>query len=177
MLLAAVLIAAAVVVVGWGLPFVTLRSMNEASLQAGSALRLAVSALSGQLKRYEPLPALISDHDDIKELLSRPGQTVVFYMGLGHLENIVSRLNEHGVPASRAAAVVEQGTQATQRVITGTLADLAQKVQDAGVESPALLIVGEVTRLHETLRWFNTTAPRSDEISAFAFTNEGRLSA
>ncbi|MGV3550608.1 sensor histidine kinase [Rhizobium sp.] len=46
--------------------------MNEASLQAGSALRLAVSALSGQLKRYEPLPALIADHDDIKALLARP---------------------------------------------------------------------------------------------------------
>jgi two-component system C4-dicarboxylate transport sensor histidine kinase DctB len=71
-LLAAVVIVAAVVVIGWGLPFVTLRFMNEASLQASSALRLAVSALSGQLKRYEPLPALIADHDDIKELLSQP---------------------------------------------------------------------------------------------------------
>jgi two-component system C4-dicarboxylate transport sensor histidine kinase DctB len=71
-LLAAALIACAVVVIGWGLPFVTLRFMNEASAQASSALRLAVSALSGQLKRYEPLPALIADHDDIKELLSRP---------------------------------------------------------------------------------------------------------
>ncbi len=111
------------------------------------------------------------------ELLARPGQTVVFYMGLGHLANIVARLNEHGVPASRAAAIVEQGTQVTQRVITGTLADLARKAQDAGVQSPALLIVGEVTRLHDTLRWFNTTAPGSDEIAAFAFTNEGRLSA
>ncbi|MBX9456882.1 MAG: sensor histidine kinase [Rhizobium sp.] len=72
-LLAAVLLSAAVGVIGWGLPFVTLRFMNEASLQAGSALRLAVSALSGQLKRYEPLPALISDHDDIKDLLASPG--------------------------------------------------------------------------------------------------------
>ena len=44
--------------------------MNEASLQAGTALRLAVSALSGHLSRYEPLPALIADHDDIKELVS-----------------------------------------------------------------------------------------------------------
>ena len=48
---------------------------------------------------------------------------------------------------------------------------------EAQVTSPALLIVGEVTRLHETLHWFNTTAPRTDEISAFAFSNEGRLSA
>ncbi len=46
--------------------------MDEASLQASSALRLAVSALSGHLSRYEPLPALIADHDDIKELISHP---------------------------------------------------------------------------------------------------------
>ncbi|WP_426235951.1 sensor histidine kinase [Pararhizobium sp. DWP1-1-3] len=47
--------------------------MDEASLQASSALRLAVSALSGHLSRYEPLPALIADHDDIKELIAHPG--------------------------------------------------------------------------------------------------------
>ena len=70
--LMSLLLAAAIVVVSWGVPFVTLRFMNEASLQANSALRLAVSALSGQLKRYEPLPALIADHDNIKELVSRP---------------------------------------------------------------------------------------------------------
>ena len=46
--------------------------MDEASLQASSALRLAVSALSGHLSRYEPLPALIADHDDIKELITHP---------------------------------------------------------------------------------------------------------
>ncbi|MDB5554045.1 MAG: his Kinase domain protein [Rhizobium sp.] len=67
-----VLLAAAIVVIGWGIPFATVHFMNEASLQANSALRLAVSALSGQLKRYEPLPALIADHDNIKELISKP---------------------------------------------------------------------------------------------------------
>ncbi|WP_455271270.1 sensor histidine kinase [Rhizobium herbae] len=46
--------------------------MDEASLQASSALRLAVSALSGHLSRYEPLPALIAEHDDIKELITHP---------------------------------------------------------------------------------------------------------
>lgn len=111
------------------------------------------------------------------ELLARPGQTVVFYMGLGHLENIIARLRERGVPAQRAAAVIEQGTQATQRVITGTLEDLARKVRDSNIESPALLIVGEVTRLHESLRWFNSATSRSADIGAFVFSNEGRLSA
>jgi uroporphyrin-III C-methyltransferase / precorrin-2 dehydrogenase / sirohydrochlorin ferrochelatase len=90
--------------------------------------------------------------------LAQPAQTVVFYMGLGHLERIISRLRAHGAPESRAAAIVEQGTRAEQRVVTGTLADLAQKARSADIQSPALLIVGEVTRLHATLQWFNAAA-------------------
>lgn len=46
--------------------------MDEASLQAGTTLRLAVAALGGHLSRYEPLPALIADHDDIEALLQAP---------------------------------------------------------------------------------------------------------
>lgn len=103
--------------------------------------------------------------------LSRPGHTVVFYMGLNQLENIVARLREHGVPETRAAAIIEHGTRLTQRVITATLEDLVQKAAEARVESPALLIVGEVTRLHEALHWFNA---RSVEVAP---TDEGRLSA
>jgi uroporphyrin-III C-methyltransferase/precorrin-2 dehydrogenase/sirohydrochlorin ferrochelatase len=103
--------------------------------------------------------------------LARPGHTAVFYMGLNQLENIVARLREHGVPESRAAALIEHGTRPSQRVVTATIADLVQKAAEARVASPALLIVGEVTRLHEALHWFNT---RSVEL---ALTDEGRLSA
>lgn len=109
--------------------------------------------------------------------LARPAQTVVFYMGLGHIEQILQRLREHGAPSSRAAAIVEHGTRATQRVVTGTLADLARKAQEAGVQSPALLIVGEVTRLHDTLRWFNTAPSQQHAVPLFAASNEGRLTA
>lgn len=94
-------------------------------------------------------------------MLARPGQTAVFYMGLKGLPKILSELQTHGTPATRAAAVIEQGTRPGQRVILGTVATLAQQVHDAGVESPALLIVGEVTRLHEQLHWFNTTAEQA----------------
>ena len=110
-------------------------------------------------------------------LLARPGQTSVFYMGLGHLENIVARLIEHGVPQDRAAAVIEQGTRATQRVVTASLHELAAKVRAANIESPALLIVGEVTRLHETLHWFNSTRAQGNELFALIGTTEARLSA
>ncbi len=94
-------------------------------------------------------------------MLARPGQTTVFYMGLAGLPRILQQLQAHGMPAERAAAVIEQGTRPGQRVILGTLATLAQQVAEAGVKSPALLIVGEVTRLHEQLRWFNTTAQQA----------------
>jgi uroporphyrin-III C-methyltransferase/precorrin-2 dehydrogenase/sirohydrochlorin ferrochelatase len=110
------------------------------------------------------------------DALARPGQTVVFYMGLGHLENILTQLTARGVPAERAAAIIEQGTQVGQRVVTGTLETLGQKARDAAIESPALLIVGEVARLHDVLHWFNTS-PRQTELNAFAFSHEGRLSA
>jgi uroporphyrin-III C-methyltransferase/precorrin-2 dehydrogenase/sirohydrochlorin ferrochelatase len=103
--------------------------------------------------------------------LARPGHTTVFYMGLNQLENIVARLREHGVPEARAVALIEHGTRPSQRVVTATIADLVQKAAEAQVESPALLIVGEVTRLHDALHWFNT---RSVEL---ALTDEGRLSA
>ena len=114
--------------------------------------------------------------------LARPGHTTVFYMGLGHLQNIVARLQEHGAPADRPAAVIEQGTRAAQRVVTGTLADLESKVRTAGIESPALLIVGDVTQLHSTLHWFNSTQADADLDPrrlgfALAGTHEGRLSA
>ena len=77
------------------------------------------------------------------------------------------------MPETRAAAIIEQGTRAEQRVVTGTLADLAQQGRgSAAFESPALLIVGEVTRLHETLHWFNTPPPAVDA-SAISITKGG----
>jgi two-component system C4-dicarboxylate transport sensor histidine kinase DctB len=60
----------------WGTSYANRRFMTEASLQAGTALRLAVAALSGHLNRYEPLPALIADHDDIKDLVAHPDDPV-----------------------------------------------------------------------------------------------------
>ncbi|HEY8537899.1 MAG TPA: siroheme synthase CysG [Steroidobacteraceae bacterium] len=110
------------------------------------------------------------------DLVSRPNQTAVFYMGLGHLETIVEQLRAHGVPADRAAAVVEQGTSAQQRVVTATLAELASRVRETGIRSPALLIVGEVARLHETLRWFNAAGASSSELFNVLH-SEGRLTA
>jgi uroporphyrin-III C-methyltransferase/precorrin-2 dehydrogenase/sirohydrochlorin ferrochelatase len=49
---------------------------------------------------------------------------------------------------------LKDGSIATQRVVTGTLADMAERVTQAGLKSPCLTIIGEVVNLHESLAWF-----------------------
>lgn len=88
--------------------------------------------------------------------LAQPGATAVFYMGVARLGQIAQKLMEHGAGAARPAAIVAQGTTARQRVIMATLASIGGVSSEAKVESPALLIVGEVVGLHVTLAWFNT---------------------
>ncbi len=80
--------------------------------------------------------------------LARPGQTVVFYMGLAQLRSMIAGLAAAGAPPTLPAAVIERATLPDQRVIAGTLASLADQVEAAQVRSPALLIVGEVVALH-----------------------------
>ena len=88
--------------------------------------------------------------------LARARQTVVIYMGLSGLATICAQLVAHGLPANWPAAVVEQGTLASQRVVCGTLATLADTVAREGLRSPCLTIVGEVVRLRDELAWFAT---------------------
>ncbi len=86
--------------------------------------------------------------------MSRPRQTVVIYMGLVGLKQICEKLIEHGVAPTMPAAVVQQGTTQRQRVVTATLADLAEKVSMADMKPPCLTIIGEVVQLRKKLNWF-----------------------
>lgn len=76
--------------------------------------------------------------------LARGGQTIVVYMGLAALPRITEQLLEHGLAASVPVAVIEKGTTPDQRVIAGTLDDIADTVRGEHVAGPALTIIGEV---------------------------------
>jgi uroporphyrin-III C-methyltransferase/precorrin-2 dehydrogenase/sirohydrochlorin ferrochelatase len=76
--------------------------------------------------------------------LAAPAQTVVFYMGVGQLARIVEHLHAHGAPLERAVAIVERATLPEQRVLGGTLRDIAERAHSAGIGAPALLIVGDI---------------------------------
>ena len=79
--------------------------------------------------------------------LARPGQTLAVYMGLSRLGRFCEGLIEHGLPPDWPVALIEHGTTADERVVTGRLGDIAGKAGDAGLGSPMLTIIGEVVRL------------------------------
>jgi uroporphyrinogen III methyltransferase/synthase len=97
-------------------------------------------------------PAKAESALDWEALAAFPG-TLVLYMGVRNLALIARRLTEAGRPPEQAAAVIERGTLPGQRVVTGTLADIAERVAEAGIEPPAITVVGEVARLRDTLAW------------------------
>ncbi|NLF54562.1 MAG: uroporphyrinogen-III C-methyltransferase [Thauera phenolivorans] len=93
------------------------------------------------------------------EMLARPHQTVVIYMGVSRLAEICAAFVAHGLPASTPAAVIERGTTHAQRVVAADLATLGARVREAGVRPPALTVVGEVVGLYPRLAWFQAEAP------------------
>ncbi len=86
--------------------------------------------------------------------LVRLNQTVVIYMGLGGLPEICRQMMAHGAAANLPIAVVQDGSIASQKVVTGTLIDMPERVVRAGLKSPCLTIIGNVVKLHDELAWF-----------------------
>lgn len=89
-------------------------------------------------------------------LLAKDKQTLVFYMGLSSCGVIREQLLAHGKGGDTPVALIERGTQPSQRVICGTLDQLPALA--IGVESPALIMVGSVVTLADSLAWFGQGA-------------------
>jgi uroporphyrin-III C-methyltransferase/precorrin-2 dehydrogenase/sirohydrochlorin ferrochelatase len=88
------------------------------------------------------------------DMLARPNQTIVVYMGLHGLNMLCAKLVIHGLPATTPIAIVQQGTTRNQRVVTGTLATLPLNAEVSQLQAPTLIIVGGVVTLREKLAWF-----------------------
>lgn len=82
------------------------------------------------------------------DMLARPRQTVVIYMGLGGVNVICDRLIAHGLAGDTAAAAVENATLSDQRVLVSTLAGLPADVRLQDFRTPTLFIIGDVVRLY-----------------------------
>jgi uroporphyrin-III C-methyltransferase/precorrin-2 dehydrogenase/sirohydrochlorin ferrochelatase len=86
--------------------------------------------------------------------LAAERQTLAIYMGVAALDAVRERLLAHGRSAGTPFALIENGSRPNQRVIVGTLGELPERAREHAVQSPALLIVGEVAALAEQLHWF-----------------------
>lgn len=80
--------------------------------------------------------------------------TLVFLMGMKNLPSIVSNLIAEGRPSTTLVALIRWGTRAAQRTVVGTLADIVEKSQQAKMEPPTVVVVGEVVKLRDQLNWF-----------------------
>jgi uroporphyrin-III C-methyltransferase len=161
-----------------GDPFVFGRGAEEATTLAGAAIPFrivpGITAGIGGLA-YAGIPAtsretnsavgFVTGHDasgDVPdsvdwESLAKAMPVLVFYMALKHLDRIATRLIAAGRRPDEPAAVVSRATTPKQKVVVGTLGDIAALARRETIEPPALVVVGEVVRLRQDLNWFHTT--------------------
>ena len=159
-----------------GDPFVLGRGGEEAEVLArngvpfevvpGITSAVAVPAYAGIPVTHRGLAssfAVITGHEDPAkeassinwERLSQGVDTLVFLMGMKNLSMIVSRLIENGRPPSTPVAVIKDGTQPEQKTVVATLENIVARVEECNLRAPSIIVVGEVVRLRERLRWFD----------------------
>ena len=85
------------------------------------------------------------------ESLARGPGTLVLLMAVSHLEAVATELIKRGRDATTPVAVICDGTMPGQQVLTSTLGQVADDASRAGIEPPAVVVIGEVVRLRETL--------------------------
>ncbi len=107
--------------------------------------------------------AVITGHEDPAkavsaidwEHLGKGVDTLVFLMGMANIAAICGELVKHGKPADTPVAVIREGTGPRQRTVTGTLTSIVERVREAKLSAPAIIIVGDVVGLREKLQWFD----------------------
>jgi uroporphyrinogen III methyltransferase/synthase len=87
--------------------------------------------------------------------LANPHATTIFLMAMGNLAEIVAQLREHGLAATTPIAIVHEGTKPSQIVVTATLETIVDEVARSGIAAPAIVVVGDVVRERERIRWFD----------------------
>jgi uroporphyrinogen III methyltransferase/synthase len=113
-------------------------------------------------RRYSSSVTFITGHEDPGKTesahnwaaLAQSASTLVFFMGVKNLDSITANLVQAGMEETTPAALVRWGTTCRQQTLTGTVADIAPAARAAGFKAPALLIVGQVVGLRDTLSWF-----------------------
>ena len=150
----------ALALVAAGIPFEVVPGVSSAvAVPAYAGIPVTQRGMAASL-------AIITGHrsqgiDDIAAALdcaALSAGTRVFLMGVTNLAAIVQRMIESGCSAETPVAVIQQGTTSHQKVVEGTLENIVER--SAGIQPPAITVVGEVVRLRSQLRWFDLPQAR-----------------
>ncbi len=141
---------------------------NDISFEVvpGITSAIAVPAYAGIPVTHRGLAsslAIITGHEDTSkdsssinwEKLATGVDTLIFLMGMKNLPEMVTRMMEYGRPPNTPVAVIKEGTFPEQKTVVGSLEDIVAKVEEYGLTAPAVIVVGNVVRLREKLRWFD----------------------
>lgn len=123
---------------------------------------LAYAGIPVTDRRHAASFAVVTGHKDPTkvtaetrwELLGEAADTLLVLMGMRNLPEIVARIIDGGRSPTTPAAVVMNGTLPTQRVVEAPLAELPARAAEAGVTAPAVVVVGDVVKLRDTLAWY-----------------------
>jgi len=131
----------------------------------GVTAALAVPAYAGVPLTHRDLASAVSfvagyeyqdkDHPSVRwERLVDDGHTLVILMTQRQLRRNMEKLLAAGRDPATPVAVIESGTRANQRCVVATIANVAERAEQAGIRPPALAVVGKVVHLRERLAWY-----------------------
>ncbi|MBD1912538.1 MULTISPECIES: uroporphyrinogen-III C-methyltransferase [unclassified Leptolyngbya] len=83
--------------------------------------------------------------------IAQGSETIVIYMGVHNLAYIVQELQAGGLSGRTPVALVRWGTRPEQEELIGTLETIAEQVQQAGFEAPAIAVIGSIVAMHDIL--------------------------
>ncbi|HYL72582.1 MAG TPA: uroporphyrinogen-III C-methyltransferase [Bryobacteraceae bacterium] len=120
---------------------------------------LGIAAYSGvplTHRDHTKLVTFVTGHDLHAVDWSKVGQTetLVIFMGIFFIRDIAREIMTHGRSGDTPAIAVRWGTRPNQQTVTGTLATIADKIEQADLKPPATVIIGEVVGLHDKLNWY-----------------------
>jgi len=110
---------------------------------------------------YSQSCIFITGHEKNGELninwnnLINENQTIVIYMGLNSLPTIAQNLIDYGMRKNMPIALVQEGTTENQKVLVSTISRVNTKILKNDIQSPVIIIIGEVVKLRKTIKWFN----------------------
>jgi uroporphyrin-III C-methyltransferase len=117
---------------------------------------------------YTSTVVLVTGHENVKraspaidwEALAKLGGTLIILMGVATLPHITRRLLDGGLSPDTPSAIIQQGTVPQQHVVTGVLVNIAERGVIANIKYPAVVVIGEVVALGDSLAWFEALNSR-----------------